>query len=148
MPGFAVTLVECASLIAFPMWVNTDGFASSQCFHRNHVPNVVSSNEDGDKVNFCLGIEAELLPAPVCDKDVESGAAMGSSRSEARFHLHARQAAAMLHQEIVRMAVAVGPRDPDAFDGCAIHERDFGNFAHALGAEMSDRHISFAWFQI
>jgi hypothetical protein len=32
----------------------------------------------------------------------------------------------MLHENVVRMAVAVGARDPDAFAGGAMHERQFG----------------------
>ena len=56
------------------------------------------------------------------------------------------EAASVLDEKIVRMAVAVRARDADAFAGGAIHESQFGKFSHALGAEVSRRHVSFESF--
>lgn len=40
----------------------------------------------------------------------------------------------MLGEEVVGKAVSVGLGDADAVAGGAIHESEFGEFSHALGA--------------
>ena len=85
--------------------------------------------------------------SPVAGDDDRKSGVAAFFQTEARFHLNAGQPAPVLHENVIRMAVAVGPRDPDAFAGCAIHECQFGEFSHALGAEMSGRHVGFACFQ-
>jgi hypothetical protein len=53
----------------------------------------------------------------------------------------------MLQQNIVGMAVAVGPCDSEAVAGGPVHESQFGEFAHALGAEVSGWNVRSKSFQ-
>src|SRR5437764_9394875 len=66
---------------------------------------------------------------------------------EAGLHLYARQATAVLDEKVVGITVAVRPCNSDAFTGCAVHEGEFGEFAHALGAEVARGHINFSFLQ-
>lgn len=100
----------------------------------------------GDKINLLNGVAQGLSSRVGGGHDRESGVAF--SRTETGFDLNARQLTAMLHENVVRMAVAIGARDPDAFAGSAIHESQFCEFSHALGAEVSGRHVGFASFQM
>ena len=80
------------------------------------------------------------------DDDRKSGVA-AFFQTETGFDLNARQLPAMLHQNVVGIAVSVRPRDANAFAGGAQHESEFGKISHAPGAEVSGRHVSFACFQ-
>ena len=46
------------------------------------------------------------------------------------------------------MAVAVGPRDPNAFACCPVHECKLGKLTHSFGAEVSNRQVVFLFFQV
>src|SRR5262245_39439239 len=140
MPGFAVSLVECAGSLRFSSCaksgVKTDGNASVKCFYRNHVPRGTWCDVCGYEINVFLRIrEAGALFHPVTSQDRESGLA-ALAFCEARFHLHARQAPAVLDEKIEGMAVAVWLRDADAFTCRPIHERELGELAHTFGAKM------------
>lgn len=66
----------------------------------------------------------------------------------ARFHLHARQAPAVLDEKVVGVAVAVGFGDTDAFACCAVHECELGKLTHSFGAEVPGGHVVFWFFQL
>ncbi len=75
--------------------------------------------------------------------DVESVGAVALA-AETGLHLHAQQAFAVLGEEVVGKAVAVGLGDSDAVAGGAIHESQFGQFSHALAGEMAGWEVSLA----
>jgi hypothetical protein len=81
------------------------------------------------------------------DDDGKSGVA-AFLKTEAGFDLNAGQLPSVLHQNVVRIAVAVRPRDANAFAGGAQHESKFGEITHAPGAEVSGGHVGFACFQL
>jgi len=106
----------------------------------------VPGDVSGNKINVVRRV-ALLLSAPVrSDDDGESGVA-ALFVAEARLYLNAKQAAAMLHNCVVRIAVSVRTSDADTLHGGAIHECEFGKIAHTPGAEMSGGHVVFSSFQ-
>lgn len=104
-------------------------------------------NVCGYEINVFLRIrQSGALFHSVTGQNCESGLGALAFR-EARFHLHTGQFATVLYEKIVGMAVAVWFGDTDALAGCAIHECQFGEFAHAFGAEVACRHVGFCFFQ-
>ena len=62
--------------------------------------------------------------------------------------MYAQQAFAVLGEAVVGETVAEWLGDSDAVGGGAIHESEFGEFSHALGAEITGGDISLARSQV
>lgn len=150
VPGFAVSLVECASSLRFRsraepgMKTNGDTFKR---FYRNHVPRLTWRDVCGYEINFFQRICKAAPVHPMASQNRESGLTAIAS-AVAGFHLHPRQAPAVLDEKVVGMAVAVRSRDPNAFACCPVHERKFGELTHTFGAEVSRRQVVFLFFQV
>ena len=65
-------------------------------------------------------------------RNLEAEPASSVRRHEGGFHLHAKQAAFGLDEEVVRMTFSIRFCDGDAFAGGAVHESQFGEFTSNL----------------
>lgn len=61
---------------------------------------------------------------------------------EARLHLYAQQTPAVLHEKIVRMAVAVWLGNANSLTRSAKHESEFSKLAHTLVINVALRSAS------
>jgi len=142
IPGFFVLLVETSEGLALALGKKTDGMAASEFFDGNDVPEIDRCDETDDKINFVNGVVGGTTsfaktshnhliaePAPLLG-------VLAVRLSEGGFHLDAEQAASVLNEEVVGMAVPVGFGDADALARRAIHEGEFCELSAALGAVM------------
>ena len=116
-----------------------DIFSLPEGFHRNQIPGVVFGDEGGDKVYFINAVVGFSTAADHANGEPVIAITTGL---ETGFHLHAQQTLAVLGEEVIGKAVAVGLGDSDAVAGGAVHESEFGEFFHALAAETASGDVS------
>ncbi len=118
-----------------------DIFPLTKGFHGNQVPSVMFGDPSaplrtgscGDKVHVINTVVSIAIIA--ADHSNSESVISMATGLETGLHLHAQQALAVLGEEVVGKAVAVGLGDSDAVAGGAIHESQFGQFSHALAGE-------------
>ena len=118
-----------------------DIFSLPEGFHRNQIPGVVFGDEGCDKVHFINAVVGFSTAADHANGEPVIAITTGLKTG---FYLHPQQALAVLGEDVIGKAVAVWLGDSDAIGGGAIHESQFGQFSHALGAEIAGRDVSLA----
>lgn len=145
VPGVEVFLEQTAEGLALTFGVEADGAPAPEFFDGNDVPNVEGREEGGHEIDFvrCVRIDT---PCVAPGNDYLKTISIFSVRSfEGGLHLDAKQAAAVLNEKVVGMAVAVRFGYGDALAGGAVHECQFGEFT----AEFRDllQNISADFYQ-
>src|SRR5579864_2695265 len=118
----------------------------AKCIHRNQIPGVPNCNEGRNIVDFIKRVRDLRLFDLMADRNAVP--VMRPLVIEARLHLNAQQTSSMLHEKMVRMAVAVRLGDADSLPCSAIHEGQFGELAHTLGIGAALRGAGSYKFQV